>query len=31
MTETVDPGEIQKESARLADVIMAELSTRGLL
>ena len=31
MTETVDPGKIQKESARLADVIMAELSTRGLL
>jgi hypothetical protein len=30
-TETVDPGEVEKESIRLADLIIGELETRGLL
>jgi hypothetical protein len=31
MTETVDPGEIQHESQKLAQVIMSELKARGLI
>jgi hypothetical protein len=31
MTETVDPKDVAKESVKLADLIMKELKTRGLL
>jgi hypothetical protein len=31
MTETVDPGKIQNESAKLANVILGELKNRGLI